>query len=264
MDIEAFKQALNRVQDGNQQSCGIGTLGEKTLHAVLKYCYEPREENHEIKIGGYVADIVGENGIIEIQTRNFDKLRKKLSAFLEVCDVTIVYPVAAIKWLIWIDPQTGSVSSRRKSPRKGKSQDICNELYKIRTFLAHPRLHLKIVLLELEEYRYQNGWGNNGKRGSVRCDRIPISILGEVSTGRRITVPSCRTALKFLLPQRISARRQLFHPRHPKPPSIFCTAWGLSNGSVSKGAVFYMKLPLKGRICHDVAAFKNFRRRLRL
>ncbi len=184
MDIEAFKQALNRVQDGNQQSCGIGTLGEKTLHAVLKYCYEPREENHEIKIGGYVADIVGENGIIEIQTRNFDKLRKKLSAFLEVCDVTIVYPVAAIKWLIWIDPQTGSVSSRRKSPRKGKSQDICNELYKIRTFLAHPRLHLKIVLLELEEYRYQNGWGNNGKRGSVRCDRIPISILGEVSIDR--------------------------------------------------------------------------------
>ena len=184
MDIDVFEQACQRVRDGNQQSQGIGTLGEKTLHAVLKYCYEPQEENHETRIGGYVADIVGENGIIEIQTRGFDRLRKKLSAFLEVCDVTVVYPIAEIKWLCWIDPDTGAISSRRKSPRRGKPQDAFNELYKIRDFLGHPRLHLKIVLLELEEYRYQNGWGNNGKRGSVRCDRIPISYLGEVSVDR--------------------------------------------------------------------------------
>ena len=75
-----------------------------------------------------MADIVGENGIIEIQTRGFDRLRKKLSAFLEVCDVTVVYPVAEIKWLCWIDPDTGAISSRRKSPRRGKPQDAFNEL----------------------------------------------------------------------------------------------------------------------------------------
>ena len=181
MNQEIFKRACQRVKDGNQQSAGIGTLGEKTLHAVLKYCYEPHEENHEIRIGGYVADIVGENGIIEIQTRNFHQLRKKLTAFLEICDVTVVYPVAAVKWLCWIDPETGAVTSRRKSPRKGKPQDAFNEFYNIRDFLGHPRLHLKIVLLELEEYRYQNGWGNNGKRGSSRCDRIPLAFLEEVS-----------------------------------------------------------------------------------
>ena len=60
--------------------------------------------------------------------------------------------------------------------------------------MGHPRLHLKIVLLELEEYRYQNGWGNNGKRGSVRCDRIPISFLGEVSV-------SCRNDDMNFLPE---------------------------------------------------------------
>lgn len=184
MDTDAFEWALQRIHDGNRQSLGIGTLGEKTLHAVLKYYYEPQEENHETRIGGYVADIVGKHGIIEIQTRNFDKLRKKLSAFLEVCDVTVVYPVAAVKWLIWINPETGAISSRRKSPRKGKPQDAFNEFYKIRDFLSHPRLHLRIVLLELEEYRYQNGWGNDGKRGSTRCDRIPISLLGEISVDR--------------------------------------------------------------------------------
>ncbi|WP_249293483.1 hypothetical protein [Fumia xinanensis] len=193
MNEETFKQACRRVRDGNQQALGIGTLGEKTLHAVLKYGYEPQEENHETKIGGYVADIVGENGIIEIQTQGFDRLRKKLSAFLEVCDVTVVYPVAAVKWLSWIDSETGAISPRRKSPRRGKLQDSCTEFYKIRNFLGHPRLHLKIVLLELEEYRYQNGWGNGGKRGSARCDRIPISFLGEISLDRledyRILLP---------------------------------------------------------------------------
>lgn len=181
MDQQTFQTACRRVQDGNQQTGGIGTLGEKTLHAVLKYCYEPHEENHETRIGGYVADIVGEHGVIEIQTRGFDKLRKKLTSFLEICDMTVVYPVAAVKWLRWIDPETGAVTSRRKSPRKGKPQDAFNEFYKIRDVLQNPRLHLKIVLLELEEYRYQNGWGNGGKRGSSRCDRIPLSFLGEIS-----------------------------------------------------------------------------------
>lgn len=181
MNQQSFQKACQRVQDGDRQSGGIGTLGEKTLHAVLKYSYEPHDENHEIPLGGYVADIVGENGVIEIQTGNFDKLSKKLAAFLEVCHVTVVYPIAAIKWLRWIDPQTGALSPKRKSPRKGKPQDACNELYKIRGFLNHPRFHLKIVLLEIEEHRYKNGWGRGGKRGSSRCDRIPLSFLEEIS-----------------------------------------------------------------------------------
>lgn len=53
----------------------------KTLHAALKAYYEPDAESHEIKIGRYIADIVGENGIIEIQTQSFDKLRKNSRLF---------------------------------------------------------------------------------------------------------------------------------------------------------------------------------------
>ena len=33
---------------------GIGTLSEKTLHAVLKMYYEPDEDNHEVAIDGYL------------------------------------------------------------------------------------------------------------------------------------------------------------------------------------------------------------------
>ena len=77
-----------------EEKNGIGTLGEKTLHAVLKYYFEPYEDNQEIKLGKYIADIVGENGVIEIQTQNFNSLRNKLENFLEFCDVVIVYPIA--------------------------------------------------------------------------------------------------------------------------------------------------------------------------
>ena len=61
---------------------GIGTLNEKTIHTVLKHYYEPDVSHHEIKVGRYYADIYNENGIIEIQTRQFNRLRLKLNEFL--------------------------------------------------------------------------------------------------------------------------------------------------------------------------------------
>lgn len=97
MDRNRFQQACMQARESLHGQNGIGTLGEKTLHAALKAYYEPDAESHEIKIGRYIADIVGENGIIEIQTRSFDKLRKKLEAFLSVAHVSVVYPVAAVK-----------------------------------------------------------------------------------------------------------------------------------------------------------------------
>ena len=75
--LQARKEALGRVGGAG----GIGTLSEKALHAALKSYYEPDFESREVKVGGFVADIVGENGIIEIQTRGFDRLGRKLDAF---------------------------------------------------------------------------------------------------------------------------------------------------------------------------------------
>ena len=81
------------------------------MHAALKSYYEPDFESREVKVGGFVADIVGENGIIEIQTRGFDRLRRKLDAFLKAARVTVVYPVVPKRGLCWVDPETGVYSS---------------------------------------------------------------------------------------------------------------------------------------------------------
>ena len=66
MDQEAFSSACAWAAARLGQG-GIGTLGEKSLHAALKYYFEPCPENHEQPLGGFVADAVGEHGVIEIQ-----------------------------------------------------------------------------------------------------------------------------------------------------------------------------------------------------
>lgn len=176
---QRFGEACARVMYENAaKEGGIGTLGEKTLHAVLKRFYEPDETCREIKIGSFYADIAKGNRIIEIQTRAFDKLRKKLDFFLNDYDVTLVYPVAAVKSVAWID-ENGKVSKKRKSPKKGTLHDIYGELYKIRPQLNCDRLHLRIVLLDITEYRYLDGWSKDKKRGSTRYERIPNGIIGQ-------------------------------------------------------------------------------------
>ena len=180
MDKEKFNLACEKIINIERERNGIGTLGEKTLHAVLKNYFEPSLDRHEVKIKSFVADIVAEDEIIEIQTRNFALLRKKLETFLEMGKVTVVYPIPHTKWLIWVDEKTGEETKRRKSPRHGSVYDAFFELYRIKYLLSHPNLKFCFVLIDVHEYRYLNGYSQNRKKGSTRMDRVPIDIVEEV------------------------------------------------------------------------------------
>lgn len=180
MNKELFYNACEKIIGKDRSKKGIGTLGEKTLHAVLKNYYEPFEQNHEIKVGRFVADIVGEQGVIEIQTRSFGSLLEKLDNFLEFCDVTVVYPLPALKYVAWLDIDTGEIGEKHKSPKKCRIYDAFKEIIRIKYVLDNPRFHLVLCFLEMDEIRYLNGWSENKKRGSSRCDRIPKDIIEEV------------------------------------------------------------------------------------
>ena len=80
-----FTAAKERIIGKNRERNGIGTLSEKTVHAVLKNYYAPDETQHEIPVEGCVADIFNGKEIIEIQTRSFDRMRPKLERFLQAC-----------------------------------------------------------------------------------------------------------------------------------------------------------------------------------
>lgn len=180
MDKAEFELSLQKVLRDGHTYKGIGTLGEKTLHAVLKLYLEPDESKHEIKISSFVADIAGENGIMEIQTGSFGSIRKKLSNFLDFTTVTVAYPIAHTKWLVWIDPETGTATKKRKSPKRGSEYNAFYELYKIKQLLNHPNLRLRLLLIDMEEYRYLNGWSYDRKRGSSRYERIPTALVDEI------------------------------------------------------------------------------------
>ena len=179
-DLERFADALSSVLESGRGGRGIGTLGEKALHAVLKSYFEPNSANHEIKAGGFVADILNDGGVTEIQTRGFDKLRKKLGAFLALVPVTVVCPVVRKKELIWLDTESGEASRARKSPKTGKPTDALRELCKIHSFLGHENLTVCVLMLDCEEYRTLDGWDKTKKKGSTRYERIPTALCEEI------------------------------------------------------------------------------------
>lgn len=186
MNDDQFNQVINDYQKSENPLKGIGTLQEKILHAIVKRVYQKDNQNHEIKLNGYVVDIFADNKVIEIQTRQFNKLRNKLTKLLPEYPVTIVYPIPYTKYLSWIDPLTGESTKQRKSPKQGTLYDSVYELYKIKMFLTHPGLSIHLVFIDMLEYRLLNGWSDDKKKGSWRNDRIPLQYRHTIEISKQL------------------------------------------------------------------------------
>ena len=188
-----FSDLCAEIAAGELCGEGIGTYSEKRLHKTLKsfFCDDP--ECHEVRIkpngdiggrgesgkGGYIADIFRDGEIIEIQTGSLYALKSKIRFYLEETDyiVTVVHPLAGIKYLSWIDTESGSVMSRRRSPKKKGLADAIPELYWLSDMLGNERLHFCFPILELDEYRLLDGWSRDKKRGSNRFELIPVELI---------------------------------------------------------------------------------------
>lgn len=188
IDKARFSDALDTYRSSKNTDSGnsIGTLGEKSLHAVLKRYYEPDSSRHEVAVGDYVADIVGEEGIIEIQTRNFSRLKPKLGGLLELCRVTVVHPVIVSRRIINIDGLTGEVVSVRTSPKHGSLYTGMRELYTLRDILTSDNLTMKFPLLTADEFRTygvktRRRKKQRTKRGEYVSDVIPTDIIDEIT-----------------------------------------------------------------------------------
>lgn len=172
-----FNEACARVREGDIPTQSIGVLKEKPLHATLKWWLDDNPDHHEIPLPcGKVADIFDGTTVTEVQTGSFSPLRKKLEVLLPDYPVTVVHPVVRRKYLTWIDPDTGETTPARKSPRVGSFTDGGKELIYILPLLSHPNLTVRLVLIDAEEQRLADGWGNEGKRGSHRAVLLPISV----------------------------------------------------------------------------------------
>ncbi len=171
-----------------QKENSIGVLAEKTLHSTLKLYFCNDISCHEKKYRGYIADILIENGekisVIEVQTRQTYKLAKKLSAYGSDTDVMVVLPIFAKKNVIWIDNDNGIMSAPHKTTRPKNVFHGIKELYSLRDYVGNTNITFSIVLMEVDEYRYLNGWSKDKKRGSVRCNTVPKSIIDIISLNK--------------------------------------------------------------------------------
>ena len=158
----------------------IGELNEQPLHAALKSWYAEPGDELEKSLDGYVVDIFRGGKIIEIQTGNFSSLKKKLGELIRDYPLTLVYPVAAEKWLYKLPKPSWEEARRRKSPRRGRVEEVFNELVSFPHLLAEPHFSLEIVLIQEEEVRRFTGrkmWWNNGWE---RVERRLLEVLERV------------------------------------------------------------------------------------
>ena len=91
-------------------------MTEYSLHSEIKTWYSISKDNLEIKVkDGFVIDVIKDNLFIEIQTKNFSAIKKKLNKLIIDKQVRLVYPIAKLKWIIYVS-KLGTVISRIKSP----------------------------------------------------------------------------------------------------------------------------------------------------
>ena len=158
----------------------IGVLQESSLHATIKRMISRPGDRLEERVGTHVIDIVRGESLIEVQTGSFAKLRPKLTALLEEHPITVIYPVAAEKWLVYVD-QNRAELSRRRSPRRGRLTDVVRELSAIASFARHRNLAVTVLLTRLEELRHDDGRGSWRRRGVSIVDRRLIEVLRSVT-----------------------------------------------------------------------------------
>lgn len=176
-DKMSFSEALETALSRTRQS--IGTYKEKTLHHTLKLYYGGLHST-EVAIGKYVADVVREDGIYEIQSKAFYRIKEKLKEFLSVSTVTVVFPVSEAKYISWVDVANGEVVSRVKSPKKGSVYNILPELYSLRDLLGNEKLRFVIAIVNSEEYRYADGYGKDKKKRATKVDIVPSVLKEEI------------------------------------------------------------------------------------
>jgi hypothetical protein len=174
---------------------------EKSLHNQLKNWYTKPGDRVEEPLDGYIVDIIREDLIIEIQTSNFSVIKPKLRVLTKEYKVRLIYPIPHIKWIIKLDKH-GEQISKRRSPKKGRIEEVFKELVYIPRLLEHPNLELEVLLVNMAEHRVNNSQGRWRRKWRV-LDRNLVNVI----ESQKFTSPT--DFLKLIpdsLPHRFTAR----------------------------------------------------------
>ena len=139
----------------------------------------------EVPVDRFVIDLVRDGLLIEIQTRGFSSMKRKVTDLLDLGhDVRIVHPIAIDRWIVKMDA-AGEVLGRRRSPRHGAPTDVFAELVSFPDLIGHPHLGIDLVMTEEEEVRThtpgkswrRNGWSVVERRLLEVTDTFVLSAM---------------------------------------------------------------------------------------
>jgi hypothetical protein len=151
-------------------------MKENTLHAELKEIYRLEGGKSEQWVDGYLIDVVRDDLLIEIQTQQFQALKKKLNDLLDKYPLRIVHPIARDK-IIHLQSIDGAIIHRRRSTKTGKLEDLFAELVYIARWVKHPNFSMEVLITSEEEQRTKDGLGSWRRKGVSISDRRLIRIL---------------------------------------------------------------------------------------
>lgn len=172
----------------------IATRNEGPLHAALKAWYAQPGDRLEVPLDGRQIDVVRGDLLIEIQTGGFAPLRRKLEILVEEHRVRLVHPIPYEKWIVRVEGEERTLLGRRKSPQRGRLEDVFEQLVSLPRLLAHPAFSLEVLLTREEEVRRQEpglrrrkGWGIVERRLVEVVDRRvlrgPADLLALLPAG---------------------------------------------------------------------------------
>lgn len=162
---------------------GIGLLNEKALHASLKQWYARPGDRFEVPVDGFVIDIVRDDLLIEIQTCNFSAIKTKLTKLARTHQVRLIYPIVQEKWIVRLANDTGGGATRRRSPKRGRLEDLFWELVSIPQLLSNPNFSLEVLLIRQEEVRRYERKRRWRRKGWVIEGRRLLEVLDQRSFG---------------------------------------------------------------------------------
>ena len=179
MDQARFWRRGKRRSGGQEAGRASARSRKKALHAALKAYYEPDAESREIALGGFVADIVGEEGSLRSRraastgcaasSRSFWKRRASRWCTRSRCGGSSL----------------GSTGDRRglaaaREHEKGRSVRRAAGALQNQAAAPHPNFRLRLALLALTDYKYLDGYGPQRKMRATRGERVPEALLGQI------------------------------------------------------------------------------------
>jgi hypothetical protein len=131
-----------------------------------------------------VIDIVRDDLLIEIQTCNFACIKSKLTNLARCHRVRLIYPIVQEKWIVRSAIRNGKGAIRRKSPKRGRIEDLFWELVSIPKLLLNPNFTLEVLMIRGEEVRRYNEAKRKVRRGWFIEGRRLLEVLDQRSFGQ--------------------------------------------------------------------------------